>query len=459
MNRRERRLQKKRDGARGAGAAPAALQRKATSLYEAGRFAEALRVCRELLAAAPDRPDIHGFAGMTALKAGEHAEAVKHYRRAVALRPDYAEAHYNLGNALKYLGRLDEAAQAYLTAAGIRPDLAPAHHNLGNVWQSLERYEDAAAAYYRALEIMPEAVESRRNLGIALQKLGRIDDAETAFRRAIEIKPDWLPLYNNLTTALLEKNEPAAAVVVCDEWLGRAPANTEALAFKCVALNEAGDYSRLGELLDFERFVHETRVQRPAGYDDLAAFNAALAAHVCSHPTLKVPPENAPTYHHPKLQITEELLVEPKGPMAELEQAMHGAVEDYRRAVSGGREHPFVDAWPARWRLTSWSVVLNGQGNLVPHIHLDGYLGGVYYVELPEVIDAGVDDDEGRRPGWLEIGRSPMEVQNVAAPHMRAIKPEEGLMLLFPSYFYHDTVPFESTQRRISIAFDLVPEG
>ena len=287
MNRRERRLEKKRDRARGAGAAPAALRQQATSLYEAGRFAEALRVCRKLLAAAPDRPDIHGFAGMTALKAGEDAEAVKHYRRAVALRPDYAEAQHNLGNALKNLGRLDEALEAYRVAADIRPDLAPAHHNQGSVLNSLERHEDAVAAYRRALEIMPEAVESLRNLGIVLQKLGRIDEAEAAFRRAIDIRPDWFLLYNNLVTALLEKNDPPAAVAVCDAWLGHKPGDTEALAFKCVALNEAGDHGRLGELLDFDRFVHETRVEPPPGHDGLAAFNAALADHVCGHPTLK----------------------------------------------------------------------------------------------------------------------------------------------------------------------------
>ncbi len=30
-------------------------------------------------------------------------------------------------------------------------------------------------------------------------------------------------------------------------------------------------------------------------------------------------------------------------------------------------------------------------------------------------------------------------------------------MFLFPSYFYHRTVPFENEQNRISIAFDIMP--
>jgi hypothetical protein len=34
--------------------------------------------------------------------------------------------------------------------------------------------------------------------------------------------------------------------------------------------------------------------------------------------------------------------------------------------------------------------------------------------------------------------------------------PYEGLMVLFPSYFYHRTIPFEGDSARISLAFDVV---
>jgi hypothetical protein len=43
------------------------------------------------------------------------------------------------------------------------------------------------------------------------------------------------------------------------------------------------------------------------------------------------------------------------------------------------------------------------------------------------------------------------------APEVRAVQPEEGMMILFPSYFYHRTVPFETGETRISIAFDVMP--
>ena len=90
----------------------------------------------------------------------------------------------------------------------------------------------------------------------------------------------------------------------------------------------------------------------------------------------------------------------------------------------------------------------------MPHIHLDGYLGGVYYVRLPEVT-ARADADQA---AWFELGRPPEELAATAAPVTRRIQPREGRMILFPSYFYHGTVPFEAGEDRISVAFDVVPE-
>lgn len=36
------------------------------------------------------------------------------------------------------------------------------------------------------------------------------------------------------------------------------------------------------------------------------------------------------------------------------------------------------------------------------------------------------------------------------------MRPEEGLMVLVPSYFYRRTVPTESADLRVSIAFDVL---
>jgi hypothetical protein len=43
--------------------------------------------------------------------------------------------------------------------------------------------------------------------------------------------------------------------------------------------------------------------------------------------------------------------------------------------------------------------------------------------------------------------------------HGRLVKPEAGLRVTFPSYFWHDTVPppADNEEQRLCLAFDLHP--
>ena len=48
-----------------------------------------------------------------------------------------------------------------------------------------------------------------------------------------------------------------------------------------------------------------------------------------------------------------------------------------------------------------------------------------------------------------------------AAPPLGAehyVRPEPGLLALFPSYMWHGTVPFGGEEPRLTIAFDIVPQ-
>ena len=92
-------------------------------------------------------------------------------------------------------------------------------------------------------------------------------------------------------------------------------------------------------------------------------------------------------------------------------------------------------------------------GHQLAHIHPAAWLSGVYYVKVPEI----VSDDSGGRSGWIVLGSPPDHFHNRVVPEIRAVKPEPGKMLLFPSYYYHHTIPYESDETRISIAFDLIP--
>jgi uncharacterized protein (TIGR02466 family) len=188
----------------------------------------------------------------------------------------------------------------------------------------------------------------------------------------------------------------------------------------------------------------------PEEFGSMEDFNAALSAHVLAHPTLTNSPQSHATR---KGKHSGELLTEPKGPIAALEAEILRLAAAYREESGGGDAHPFVARRPENWTLSVWGVVMQAAGHQIPHIHPAAWLSGVYYPKLPDIAGA----QNGDKAGWIEFGRPPAHFHNSTAPETLSVQPEPGLMVLFPSYFYHHTVPFAASGTRISIAFDLMP--
>jgi len=420
------------------------------ALRRLGRLAEAERALEAAIARDPDNTTAHLRLGNLRADQGRLAEAEAAVRAAIARAPGSAEAHVNLGNLLLAQLRLEEAALAYEKAIAIRPDLAQAHNNLGNARRDQGRREEAVAAYQRALALDPNLAETHYNLANTLQELGRDEDAAAAYRRALDCAPSYAKPHYGLAHLAMSKGDAAAALAACADCLALDPGNRYALAIEAAALDASGEHDRARTLVGLDRLVRPTRIEAPEGFADLAAFNEALARHVLDHPTLVHEPLNKATRGG---RQTRELLVEPKGPVAALEAAIDRAIAAYRSALAPDAAHPFLAHRPARWRLNVWGTVLAAQGHQAAHIHPAGWLSGVYYVRLPAVVAA---NDAGHA-GWIAFGGHDPAYGLDPVSEIRRIRPEEGLMVLFPSYVYHRTVPFEGDELRISIAFDALP--
>lgn len=98
----------------------------------------------------------------------------------------------------------------------------------------------------------------------------------------------------------------------------------------------------------------------------------------------------------------------------------------------------------------SWSVNLTQGGFHTSHFHPKGWLSGVFYVDVPEAIEHGGE-------GWLQFGRP--EISQLPLDPDFVVKPETGLLVLFPSFMWHGTLPFSRGKRRMTVAFDLVPHS
>ncbi len=451
-----------------------------------GAFEEAEAAYRRALAIAPEHGDALFNLGLVLEALERPEEAAANHERVVAQRPDFADGHLSLGNALKRLDRLAEAEAAYRRAIALAPGavaaqinlgvvlrergraaeaeavyrraiaLAPqdpdAHYNLGIALQDQERLEEAEASYRQVLGVAPDYVQALINLGYLLQSTGRHSDAVLAYERAVALAPHLAEAQVNLAELRLELGEAEAALAGCDAFLAEHPANTAMLAFKAVLLNEIGDEAGLRALTGDAALIEPIRFAEGPGGEDIAALNAALVEHLLAHPTLVEAPASHATREG---RHSGELLVEPKGPVAQLERLIRRAVETYGREREAASPHPFLAARPPRFALSVWGVVLSGAGHQIPHIHPSAWLSGVYYPRVPAAVDAhGLG-----QAGWIEFGRPPDHFHCRRAPKVVAFRPEEGLMLLFPSYLYHRTIPFEDEAIRVSIAFDVRPSA
>ena len=98
----------------------------------------------------------------------------------------------------------------------------------------------------------------------------------------------------------------------------------------------------------------------------------------------------------------------------------------------------------------SWSVLLREQGFHKNHFHSAGWLSSAFYLAVPDAVNAG------QREGWIKFGEPGFNAREpLAAEHW--VKPEEGALVVFPSYMWHGTVPLATAKERMTVGYDVLP--
>jgi hypothetical protein len=93
--------------------------------------------------------------------------------------------------------------------------------------------------------------------------------------------------------------------------------------------------------------------------------------------------------------------------------------------------------------------LLRPGGFHVNHTHPNGWISSSYYVSLPPEMA-----NPASQQGWIKFGEPRWPVPGCGIE--RVVRPQEGLVVLFPSYMWHGTVPFSSGER-LTAPFDVVP--
>lgn len=451
---------------------------------QAGRLEESLEAFRAGLALRPGHTATRHNMAVALRLIGRTEEAVAELRRCIAENPALAECHYNLGHCYYDLGRLEDAAASYRDAVASNPAYREAHDSLNRLyWQMgdttryLRSYQDAlerhpsdtglladlanrlslegrtaetVALLDQALRRGVDAPDIRHRLGQALWAGGRGSEAVEQLRTALAQQPDADDYRLDLARWHIVSEQYGDALAVLAPVLERRPHDQQAIAYQGLAWRILGD-GRADRLYDYDRFVGTEILRPPSEFGSIEAFNRRLDDRLT---------ELHLTSRHPLEQTlrggtqTMGNLFDSRVPEVEALRGMiERAVKSFVDGLPDDPDHAFLGRKSAAFRFAgSWSVRLRRQGFHINHVHSAGWISSCYYVSLPSAVEAA----DGHQ-GWIKFGETGLDLGHRERID-KMIRPEVGKLVLFPSYFYHGTVPFEDEGYRTTVAFDVVPD-
>jgi hypothetical protein len=208
--------------------------------------------------------------------------------------------------------------------------------------------------------------------------------------------------------------------------------------------------ARYSERCDYENLVVPLELEAPPPWPDMPSFFADLKV---SLNRLHDPSGHAPLFQSLRhgTETTLDLTRSADPAIQGLFQSFAAPIGRYLNQMGSGVD-PLRRRNRGSWRFNgSWSVRLRTQGYHANHVHPRGWISSACYIELPDAMN-----DTGSQAGVLTFGEpGVITTPTLLAEH--SVRPRVGMLVLFPSYFWHGTVPFSSDQARLSVAFDAVP--
>jgi len=383
---------------------------------------------------------------------GHIESAIEHYRQALTIDNDDIEVRCNLAKALVDTGQIDQALAECELAIAKTNGHPYALATKGAVLTDAKQYAAARTTLEQATSLEPNDDMALVNLGLACYELGDLGAATRTLSQAVKANPYNARAIADLANSLTVSGDTAAALELSGSFLQHNPGERLVVAACALALHNAGQIAEARQLTDCTNLVREIELNCPANFESLESFNQAIAQHIRNDPSLLSTPTSKSTEGGDQ---TGELNLR-DGELADLGELFNGAIGQIVEAYIADdlKDHPLMASASNDWSLRAWGTLLRSEGRQIAHMHPLGWLSGVYYVSLPDQLDAS--DDEA---GWLEFGCPPERFFRNTEPEVRRYQPVAGKLIIFPSWLWHRTIPFTSDQDRISIAFDVIPKS
>jgi predicted Zn-dependent protease len=427
----------------------APVQGLAIALHAAGRHTEAAQIAHRALARGFRTATLCLTYAKSLMAEGANERAETALRDCLRLEPRLPEAHSNLaqlvwirtGDLAQTTEVLDQAVRTFANDDALRATKAAILQGAG----------DARAAY----DTLAPRVEHPGAPPVLLVRAGLsaldFDPAKalSLAQRALRAMPDSGAARSLIAAAQLGVGDPQAALQECEALLPHTPDDQYLVALKTTALRLLGD-DRYAQLCDYRNLVLALPIEPPPPWQDLTSFLIDLTT---SLNRLHDPNGHALLFQSLRhgTETTQDLTRNADAAVRGLFQAFAAPITRYLEHIGKGAD-PLRRRNNGRWQFNgSWSVRLRNRGFHMNHVHPRGWISSAFYVELPDLMAEGRTDE-----GILSFGKPGI----LTTPSLEAeysVRPTPGMLVLFPSYFWHGTAPFESPQSRLTVAFDAVP--
>ncbi len=399
-----------------------------------------LPLLRAAVAKAPDRTDLKLQLAKALFRTERMQETVDRLRTAVADNDAGPEIHYYLGRAALAI-RDDQLAFDALRLAAAKA-YTPAFGYLAEALVRLNRPGEALEAGLQGLRL---SVSDSQSLLVVTRALLDQGEVERLWDLCIDLRArgargGWFPAVMAFATATLGLDDELKALVDPPRW------------FSATRLAAPDDFNqRLANELVTLQLPSDAPSSKGTGF---RTRSDRLQLAVRKQLSLKSPPRSPSPKATAGVRTRTAQLERVGGPLVQdLLARIRKAVEIYVAERQSFSDHQLIAQRPESAYLRSWALTVHDDKYQDWHLHQIAWISGVYYVEVPTLEPR--DDDY---PGAIEFGLFPFGGEDEKlSPYRWRLRPEPGLLLLFPSYYAHRTWPTGVSDPRMSVAFDICP--
>ena len=404
---------------------------------------------------------------------GRYKELKKEANSLLEINKNDYEALNALAIANRNLGNSNEAKENFITLVnmGINKDFL--YSNAGNFFYDMGNINLSLKCHQHAVKINPKNLNSLNQIGMCLSNMGKDKEAIKFYKQAIDIDNSFQSAHHNMANSYRN-------LQIYDQASKHYEFSDKNLA-KCQQLECLYHLNDQEEFYD--RLTKQSKNYRPHPLAATLSAHAAIRYNrednysFCNKPFEFI--ENYNLFDQNTLdeglidefigvlnkskidkkqqsllkngyQSSGNIFLINEEPIQRVKSIISEAIESYKVKYDKYGA-TLISEWPDKFTLYGWIIVMSKGGSLGGHMHKEGWLSGSIYLKRPDKM--GKDDGDIifslHGSNYPDIGNS---IRNETVPI------NKGDIVLFPSSLFHATIPFNSDQSRITLAFDIIPD-